>query len=153
MFTPTRPGTARAQLTLQGTGSPLTAQLRPVAFALPAVTRLTAARRRGCVATPGALVSATVSQAATVHWTLTRAAAAGHGVCPRPGAPAGRVVASGAVRTGGHGTGGHGTARTARWSLPRAFGGLTPGAYMLTVSAVNGHGAGPLRAMALRLGP
>jgi hypothetical protein len=148
MFTPTRPGTARAQLTLQGTGSPLTAQLRPVAFALPVVTRLTAAGRHRCAATPGALVSATVSQAATVHWTLTRAAGAGHGACPRAGPPTGRVIASGAVRTGGHGT-----ARTARWSLPRASAGLTPGAYMLTVSAVNGHGAGPLRAMALRLGP
>ncbi len=45
MFMPTRPGTARGQLTLHGTGSPLTAQLRPVAFALPAVTRLAASRR------------------------------------------------------------------------------------------------------------
>ncbi len=93
-------------------------------------------------------MSATVSQPATVHWTLTRAAPAGQGACPRAGTPAGRVVASGTVRTGGHGTG-----RTARWSLPGSSAGLTPGAYVLTVSAVNRHGAGPPRAMALRLGP
>ncbi|MFZ1994116.1 MAG: choice-of-anchor D domain-containing protein, partial [Solirubrobacteraceae bacterium] len=47
IFTPTRPGTARGRLTLVGTGTPLVAQLRPVAFALPAVARLTAPARHG----------------------------------------------------------------------------------------------------------
>jgi len=70
MFAPARVGTARAQLTLEGTGSPLLAQLRPVAFALPAVTRLIARRHRGCATAPGAPVTATVSQAARVRWTL-----------------------------------------------------------------------------------
>jgi hypothetical protein len=148
MFTPTRPGTARGRLTLRGTGSPLTADLRPMAFALPAVTRLIAAGRHGCTAPPGSPVSATVTQAATVHWTLTRAAVTGPGACPRAGAPAGHVVASGAVRAGRHRT-----AETARWSLPAGSAPLTPGSYVLTVSAANDHGTGPARAMALRLGP
>jgi hypothetical protein len=145
MFTPTRPGTARAQLTLQGTGSPLTARLRPVAFALPALMRLTVLGRQGCVTAPSARVSVIASQAATVHWTLTRAAAPRGRACPRAGAPRGPVVASGAARTAHRRTG-----DAARWSLPGATR-LTPGAYVLTVSASNDHGTGPSRAMALRL--
>src|SRR5207302_7617345 len=132
MFTPTRPGTAHGQLTLEGTGSPLIAQLRPVAFALPAVTRLAATARHGCATAPGAPVSATVSQTATVHWTLRRVAAPGRTVCPRAGAPAGRVVASGAVRTGRHAR-----AHTAHWSLPARLAAAGPGGYVLTVFAVN----------------
>ena len=76
MFTPTRPGIARGELTLSGTGSPLTAQLRPVAFALPAVMRLTTSAGHGCAARAGTPMLATVSQAATVHWTLARTATA-----------------------------------------------------------------------------
>jgi hypothetical protein len=147
MFTPTRPGTAHGGLTLQGTGSPLTAQLRPVAFALPAVTRLTATGLHGCIARPGAPVLATVSQAATVHWTLTRAATASRGACPRAGARAGPVLASGTLRTRRRATG-----DAAQWSLP-GVARAAPGGYVLTVSAVNDHGAGPARAMALRLAP
>ena len=147
MFTPTRPGTARGLLTLLGTGSALTAQLRPVAFALPAVTRLSAPEGHGCAATQGAPVAATVSQAATVRWTLTRAATAHPSACPRTSSPVGPVAASGAVRTRRGPAG-----AAARWSLPGA-GRLAPGGYVLTVSAVNDHGAGPARAMALRLGP
>lgn len=148
IFTPTHPGTARAQLSLTGTGLPLTAQLRPVAFALPAVTSLAVVGRRGCVAHPGAQVSARLSQAATVRWTLAHAPATRLGACPRATAPAGPVVASGTRRTGRRRTG-----DAARWSLPAQNARLTLGGYVLTVSAANGHGAGPPRAMALRLGP
>jgi hypothetical protein len=147
IFMPTHPGTARAQLSLTGTGLPLTAQLRPVAFALPAVTSLAVVRRRGCVAPPGAPVSARLSQAATVRWTLARAPATRPGACPRAAAPAGPVLASGTVRTRRRP---HGDA--AQWSL-LGVARLTPGGYVLTVSASNRHGAGPPRAMALRLGP
>jgi hypothetical protein len=147
MFMPTRPGTARAVLTLQGTGSPLTAQLRAVAFALPSVTRLTTSPRRGCAVTPGSRMSATVSQAATVHWTLRRAAAGSRAACPRPGASAGRVVASGAARAGRRSR-----AHVALWSLPSRAVATGPARYLLTVFAVNDHGTGPARATALRVG-
>ena len=83
VVTPARPGTARAQLELSGTGLPLTAQLRPVAFALPTVTALSAGTRHGCVARPGAPVSARVSQPATVRWTLARSPVTRRGACPR----------------------------------------------------------------------
>jgi hypothetical protein len=148
LFTPARPGTARAQLSLTGTGLPLTAQLRPVAFALPAVTSVAVARRRGCVARLGAPVWARISQAATVRWTLARTPATRPGACPRAAAPAGRVVASGTRRTGGSEIG-----HSARWSLPARSARLTRGGYVLTVSAANRHGAGPPRAMALALAP
>ncbi len=147
MVTPIRPGRARAQLRLAGTGLPLTAQLRPVAFALAAVRTLAVARH-GCVARPGAPVSATVSQPATVRWTLARAPGTRPGACPRRGATAGALIASGTVRTGRLRTG-----DTARWSLPSQGARVTPGAYVLTATASNNHGAGPPRAMALRLGP
>ena len=147
IFTPTRPGAARALLRLSGTGLPLTAQLGPVAFALPTVTSLATPRRHGCVALPGAPVSARISQPATVRWTLARSPATRPGACPRTSAPAGPVLASGTVRTRRRP---HGDA--AQWSLP-GVAHLTPGGYMLTVSASNRHGAGPPRAMALRLGP
>ncbi len=146
MFRPARAGTARALLTVPGTGSPLTVRLSPVAFALARVTRLSASGRRGCAAPAGTSLSATVSQAATVHWTLRRAGAGRAEACPRAGAPAGAVVASGAARTAGR------TAPTARWALPHTAR-LAPGGYLLTVGAVNDHGTGPRRAMALRLGP
>jgi hypothetical protein len=147
MFLPTHPGAARGLLTLQGTGSPLTARLRPVAFALPAVTRLTTSPRHGCAVTLGSRMSATVSQAATVHWTLRRAAAGSHAACPRRGASAARVVASGAARAGRH-SGPH----VARWSLPARAIATGPARYVLTVFAVNDHGTGRARAMALRVG-
>jgi hypothetical protein len=146
MFTPTRAGTAQGELTLRGTGFPLTAQLRPVAFALPAVTRLGVPGSQGCAAGPAGLVSATVSQAATVHWMLRRAGTGQRHGCPRA-SPAGPVLASGTARTRGR------TADTARWRLPSPAAQLAPGGYVLTVSAVNDHGAGPTRAMAVRLEP
>jgi hypothetical protein len=148
IFTPTRPGVARAQLSLSGSGLPLTAQLRPVAFALPAVIALAAPHRHGCVARPGTLVSARISQPATVRWRLARSPATRPGACPRAAAAPGPVVASGAMKTGGRRTGG-----AVRWSLPAQSARLTPGGYVLTVSAANDHGAGPARAMALRLEP
>ena len=157
MFTPTRPGTARGELTLSGTGSPLTAQLRPVAFALPAVMRLTASAGYGCAARAWTPMLATVSQAATIHWTLARTAiataiatatgAARNGACPRAGAPAGPVVASGTVRARPRPAG-----DAAEWSLP-GLARLTPGGYVLTVSAVNDHGAGPARSLGLVVRP
>jgi len=147
MFTPTRAGTGQGQLTLQGTGFPLTVQLRPVAFPLPAVTRLAAPERHGCAAAPDAAVSAIVSQPATVHWMLSRVSTGHRNACPRAGTVVGTVAASGTAQTARRGT-----TFSARWTLPRA-GHLAPGGYMLTVRAVNGHGVGPVRAMALRLGP
>ena len=147
VFTPTRPGPAAGQLTLQGTGSPLIVPLRPMAFALPAVRRLTISERDGCAAAPGAWVSATVSQSAAVHWTLRRLAGAGRAGCPRPGALAGRTVASGTVRTGHR-------ARThlAHWPMPAGLFVAAPSDYVLTAFAVNEHGAGPARVIVVRLG-
>jgi hypothetical protein len=98
MFVPTHPGTTRAQLTLQGTGAPLTAQLRPVAFALPAVMRLTAAAGHGCAAAAGAraLVQSVITQPATVPRnvpaTPTRGGAGRHRFAAhQPPAPARRI--------------------------------------------------------------
>jgi hypothetical protein len=148
MFTPVRPGTVSGQLILEGTGSPLIARMRPLAFALPAVTRLTAPSPHGCTATPGAPISATVSQSATVRWTLRRVTAGGQPACPRAGVTSGRVVATGSARTGPRGR-----VHVARWTLPAGAVAPVPGGYVLTAFAVNAHGAGPSRAVALRLGP
>jgi hypothetical protein len=152
MFMPTRPGTARGRLTLQGTGAPLTAQLRPVAFALPAVTRLTAATDNGCAAAGGgpALVHAVITQPATVRWTLVRAPGAGPMSCRRPpsaGAPlAGAPIVAGSLRTGRRlARGGY----PAGWRLTSGPSSLPAGAYVLTVAAADEHGEGPARSLAL----
>jgi hypothetical protein len=152
MFAPTRPGTARGQLTLQGTGSPLTAQLRPVAFALPAVTRLAAkAAHHGCTVTipAGGVVQAVITQPATVRWTLARARGSDPGLCHRPAAP-GATMASGSLRTGRRSArGGY----PARWHLSRGASPLPAGAYVLTVSAGDAHGEGPAQSLRVVLMP
>jgi hypothetical protein len=147
-FTPDRPGTARAQLSLSGAGLPLTAQLRAVAFALPAVRSLAVARGRGCSARPGAQVSALISQAATVRWTLVRAPSGRPRACAPVAVHPGRVVASGSVRTRPERRG-----DAARFSLPAGTAQLAAGGYTLTVSASNVHGIGAARAVSLRLAP
>jgi len=147
-FTPARPGTARAMLTVSGTGAPLVAHLRATAFALPAVRSLVVAGRHGCVVRLGSMVSAVVSQAATVRWRLARAPSARPAGCPHAPAHTGHTVATGSART-------HPIRRgdAARWSLPAATGRLAPGGYVLTVSATNAHGTGAARALGLRVGP
>ena len=132
-FIPARPGTARAQLSLGGTGAPLIAQLRPVAFLLPTVRSLAVGHERGCAALPDAPVSALISQAATVRWRLARR---------------GRAVASGTARTRPARRG-----DTARWSLAARSAHLAPGRYVLTVSATNGHGTGRARSLSLCFAP
>jgi hypothetical protein len=152
MFTPTRPGTARGQLTLLGTGSPLTAQLRPVAFALPAVTRLTTeAGHGGCtVAVPaGAVVQAVITQPATIRWTLARARGSGPAVCRRPPVP-GATTATGSLRTSRRrALGGY----AARWHLSTGPLPFPAGDYVLTVSAGDAHGEGPARSLGLVVRP
>jgi hypothetical protein len=150
LFTPTRAGVARAQLTLWGAGAPLTAPLQPVAFPLPTVTRLAPAGTVGCVLSAGEPAAATTSQPATVRWTLTRAPASVRRRCGRTTAPAGAVVAAGRVMTARRrgrvaGTRGYG----AQWPLGRAGGPgwPSPGRYVLTVSATDKHGAGPSRSI------
>jgi hypothetical protein len=144
MFTPTRPGTAQAQLILQGTGLPLIAQLRPVAFALPGVTRLTAtATHVGCaVAVSGrGVVRAMITQHAIVHWMLAPARGSARPACrhvPAAGAP----MLTGTVRTARHvRRGGYPVSLTLR---PRTSP-LPAGTYVLTVSATDEHGQGPER--------
>jgi hypothetical protein len=146
-FTPSRPGTGRAQLNLSGTGLALTARLQPVAFALPAVRSLSVVNGSGCSTSPGAPVSATISQAATVHWTLHRSPATRPGACPRIAATGAPAVASGWLRTKPRHPG-----YAARWSLPGGAH-LAPGPYVLDVSVNNAHGTGAVRSLALRLQP
>ncbi len=161
MFTPTRPGTAQGQLTLSGTGSPLTAQLRPVAFALPAVTRLaTEDGHGGCTvavhavhavhAVPnGAVVQAVITQPATVRWTLARARGSSPGLCRRPPVP-GATTATGSLRTSRRrALGGY----QARWHLSTGTLPLAAGDYVLTVSAGDEHGEGPARSLGLVVRP
>ncbi len=152
MFMPTRPGTARGQLTLQGTGSALTAQLRPVAFALPDVTRLAAgSAHRGCAVTipAGAVVRAVVTQPATIRWTLARARGSDPALCRRPPA-AGQTMATGSVRSSRrHALGGY----PAQWHLSGGALPLPAGAYVLTVSAGDEHGEGPTRSLRLVVSP
>jgi hypothetical protein len=149
LFTPTRAGATRAQLTVSGTGLPLTAQIDPAAFALATVTRVALAGGHRCAVVPGAAVSITVSQTAAVDWTLSRAQEAGREACPCTAPPAGPVAASGTAQTGRHGRRGY----AASWSLPDGSPRLAPGPYVLTVSAVNRHGTGPSRSLAVRLQP
>jgi hypothetical protein len=151
MFVPTHPGIARAQLTLQGTGAPLTAQLRPVAFALPAVMRLTAATGHGCAAAAGAraLVQSVITQPATVRWSLAPARGSSLATCQRP-RPAGVPVATGSLRTSRHlPRGGY----AAHWRLSSGPSPLPAGAYVLTVWAEDEHGEGPPRTLALVVRP
>ena len=154
LFTPTRAGVARAQLTLWGAGVPLTAPLRPVAFPLPTITRLVPAGIGGCVISAGDPIMAATSQPATVRWTLTRAPASVRRRCGRTSAPAGAVVAAGRVKTARRrgrvaGTRGY----RAQWHLGGAGGPgwPGPGRYVLTVSATNEHGAGPSRSMTVAI--
>jgi len=148
VFVPTRPGLARAQLSLRGTGAPLLADLAPVAHRLPGVTRAGTVARAGCALAPGALVGATTDQPATVHWSLRRAPVSLRGGCGRVAIPAGVARAGGTAITTRHeqildGTRGY----WARWAV-RA---LPPGRYVLTVAAVNRHGAGTARSVALSI--
>jgi hypothetical protein len=147
IFTPSRPGTGRARLNLSGTGLALTVPLRPVGFALPAVRSLSIVHDSGCSTSPGARVSATISQAATVHWTLHRSTATRPGACPRIAVTGGPAVASGRLPTKPRQRG-----YAARWSLTGGAH-LAPGAYVLKVSASNAHGTGAVRSLALGLSP
>ena len=146
-FTPSRPGTGRAQLNLTGTGLALTARLGPVGFALPAVRSLSIGHGSRCSVVPGAPVSAAISQASTVHWTLDRSTATRPGACPRIAASGGPAVASGSLRTTPRHPG-----YAARWLLAAGVQ-PAPGAYVLHVSASNAHGTGAARSLALRLQP
>jgi hypothetical protein len=155
MFAPTRAGTARAQLTLAGTGIPLTSPLRPVAFALPAVTRLTVVTGRGCAAASGGeVVWVMTSQPAAVRWALTRARTNGRPACrggPRSGGDV--PVATGTASTSRRLTRAAGRpGYAAQWALDAGSAPLSPGAYVLTASAVDEHGVGPARSIAVRVG-
>jgi hypothetical protein len=151
LFTPTRAGLARGQLTVRGAGMPLTVALRPRAFPLPAITRLVPAGSTGCTIPAGDPIAAATSQRATVHWTLTRAPANERRGCGRTTAPGGAPVAAGRVVTSRRrglvaGTPGY----RAQWRLggPAAS---RPGRYVLTASATDEHGAGPSRSMTVTI--
>jgi hypothetical protein len=150
LFIPARAGIARAQLRLEGIGTPLVAELRPVAYPLPTVLRIALQRRTGCTLPTGAPVSAATDQAGTLHWRLTRAPASGRRGCARPRSPAGAAVAAGSLGTGRRvraldGVRGY----LARWRL----GALSAGRYVLTVTTANRHGSGPERSVAVTVGP
>jgi hypothetical protein len=151
LFTPTRAGVARGQLTLRGAGVPLTAALRPVAFPLPTVTRLLPAGTGGCTISAEDPISAATSQASSVHWTLTRAPTSERRGCGRATAPGGAAVTEGYVVTGRRPVHVAGTlGYRAQWRLGARTAPL-PGRYVLTVSATDEHGAGPLRSMRLTI--
>jgi hypothetical protein len=147
-FTPARAGTAHAQLSLGGTGLPLATQLAPVGFALPVVRSLTVAHGRGCAALPGAPVSTTISQAASVRWTLVRSRSIRPQACPRATGHEGPAVASGVLRTKPRWPG-----YAAHWSLPGLTADLPAGAYVLTVSPSNTHGTGAARSLVIDVEP
>ena len=147
VFIPIRSGLARAQLSLQGVGAPLIAQLAPVAHPLPAVVRIAAARI-GCAISAGAPVTAATDQPATLHWWLSRAPARLRSGCGRVATPAGLGRAAGTAMTARGvqtlaGTRGY----PARWRI----GALSPGRYVLTVTASNRHGTGTARSVAVRI--
>ena len=153
LFTPTRPGVAQAELTLRGAGIPLTAALRPMAFPLPTVLRLIPVATGGCAIPTGDPIAAVTSQRATVRWTLTPAPARGRRGCGRTAALGGAPVAAGSAVTGSRpgrvdGTPGY----WARWRLANSSA-PRPGRYVLTVSATNGHGAGPERSVMVTIQP
>ncbi|MGZ4299001.1 MAG: choice-of-anchor D domain-containing protein [Solirubrobacteraceae bacterium] len=149
LFTPTRAGIARAQLTLEGIGTPWLAELRAVAYALPTVRRIALGSHPGCPVPPGAPIAAAIDQPSTVHWRLAYAPASGRRVCGRLAAPAGAALVTGTVRTGERprpldGARGY----PARWRL----GALRAGRYVLTVIAADRHGTGPARSVAVTIG-
>jgi hypothetical protein len=142
LFTPSRAGIARAQLALEGVGTPLLVALRPVAQPLPTVLRIATATGAGCTVPAGALVTAAAAQPGTVHWRVTRAPAGARTGCGRRQVASGAALAAGTLRTGRRmqrldGVRGY----TARWCL----GALRAGRYLLTVTIANRHGTGPAR--------
>jgi hypothetical protein len=147
LFTPTRAGIARAQLALQGIGTPLLVALRPVAQPLPTVLRIATAPHGGCTVPADALITAATDQPGTVRWRMTGAPAGR--TCARRPVASGAAMAAGTSRTGRRvqrleGARGY----TARWHL----GALRAGRYVLTVTTANRHGTGPARSVAVTVG-
>ena len=153
VWRPNRPGTGRAVVTVAGVGAALTIPVQGAASPLPVVRTLAASNACLSGSRPDT-VRATVSQAATVRWTLERV--------PHPldrrcvtGGPAGHTSTPGARWTAS------GHTRTAPRSgqnvvtfaiSPRPGGRpWRPGPYRLTIIATNVHGVGTARALWLTI--
>ena len=147
LFTPGWAGTASAVLTLSGDGAPLVTALRATAFALPAVTSVTAA---GCLR-PGSHgeIQVLTSQRSTLDWRLAPAHTVPGPRCNTTAAVGSRSTATGHVQTSRRP---HPKHYVAHFSPPltgrRA---LRPGAYLLTVAPTNVHGAGRPRTTLITL--
>jgi Cellulase (glycosyl hydrolase family 5) len=139
LFTPVRAGTALGVLTLDGAGTPLVVGLRASAFPVARVTRLSAVgagRRRAWTSRAQILIA--TDEAATVRWSLARGP---------------RRLAGGRATTSGRPVGPAGYAARLSLRLPGRGGSPAPGAYIVTVTAVNRHGAGPPRSITLTVPP
>ncbi len=140
IFTPGWVGDAGAVLTLSGDGKPLLTTLRAKAYALPAVTSIVAP---GCVG-PGSRggIQVLTSQRSSLSWHVTFEHSISGPRCPAT-ATGSRSSATGHTTTGRRPRPKH---YVARISLPLAgHRGLRPGAYLLTVTPTNLHGAGRSR--------
>ncbi len=152
VFEPTRVGTAHAELTLHGNGSPLVVALQATAYAPPAVTLLGTADPASCLThRSGSQVLVASDEPAIVTWRAVRSARVPAANCAGPGRPGprsggwGRSLASGQTATAyrPHVARGH-RGYLARFRLPVQLGrrGLRTGVYELTATAANRHGTG-----------
>jgi hypothetical protein len=156
LFEPTRVGTAHADLTLHGNGSPLMVALQATAYAPPAVTLLVTADPGSCLSRRSASqVLVGSDEAATVTWHAVRSGPTPAGSCSGPSGGA-QHSASGRSATTGHTATSARRSRIrgqngylARFGLPTAGGrdGLRPGVYELSVTASNRHGTSLVRAI------
>jgi hypothetical protein len=157
LFEPTRIGTAHAELTLHGDGSPLVVALQGTAYAPPAVTLLDTVDPVSCLSRrSGSQVLVGSDEPATVTWRAVhsrRTAAASCSASPTGGGQRGR---SGRSATTGHTATSARRSRVrghrgymARFRLPVAGGrhGLGPGVYELSVIATNRHGTSRARSI------
>ena len=153
LFEPTHAGADSATLTLRGDGDPLQVALRATAFALPSVTRLTAAESSLCfVAGSRNQVLIATNQPATIRWRLVAQPHAAPRHCRGPVAVStgsGRTSVSGrASAQAQRGRGGNQRQFLAKVALPvGGRRGLRPGTYRLTATASDAHGAGRARSV------
>ncbi|MGB9184624.1 MAG: choice-of-anchor D domain-containing protein [Solirubrobacteraceae bacterium] len=151
VFEPTRIGTAHAELTLHGDGSPLVVTLRATAYAPPAVTLLDTVGPVLCLSgRAGSQVLVGSDEPATVTWRAVRSRWTAAGSCSASPTGGGRGGRSARSATTGHTATGARRSRVgghrgymARFRLPVAGGrhALRPGVYELSVIATNRHGA------------
>ncbi len=162
LFEPTRVGTAHAELTLHGDGSPLVVGLRATAHAVPTVMLLDTAGPAACVSgRSGSDVLVGSDEPATVTWRAVRARGTAAGSCSGSPTGGGQRGGWGRSATTGHTATSARRSRVrgrrgymARFRLPVGGGrhGLGPGLYELSVIASNRHGTSRARSIAVTVG-